>query len=59
MKEIVNLIMEVLFIPIPLPISFSEDPMYFNLFGLFAVSFAIYICWIVISRLYGAEGDDD
>lgn len=59
MKEIINLLTKVLFIPIPMPISFFEKPMYYNLFGLLVVFFLIYICDLVISRLYGGEGDDD
>ena len=37
MKELFYLIYTVLFIPIPLPISFFGVTMYYNLFGFFVV----------------------
>ena len=59
MKEIINLLIEVLFIEIPLPISLFDKPMYYNMFGLIVVFFLVSICGLIISRLYGGEGSDD
>ena len=59
MKEIIDLIIKLLFIDIPLPISLFDEPLYFNMFGLIIVCFSIYICELIISKLYSGEGDDD
>ncbi len=58
MKEIINLFYNVLFIPIPMPISFGETPLYYNLFGVILVFFIIFICALIIKKLSGGAGDD-
>jgi len=57
MKEILQLFSQVLFIPIPLPISFFDKPLYYNFFGLIVVFFVIFIISLIINRLYGGAGD--
>lgn len=57
MKEILHLFSEVLFIPIPMPISLFDKPLYYNLFALIVVFFIFFIISLIINRLYGGAGD--
>lgn len=57
MKEIVNLLINILFIPIPLPINFFDVPLYYNFFGLIVIFFCIYTVGLIIRKLYGGAGD--
>lgn len=57
MQEIIYLILNVLFIPIPLPISFFGQTMYYNLFGVFVIFLLFLIISLVIRKLTGGAGD--
>lgn len=57
MKEILQLFNEVLFIPIPFPITLFGNPLYYNFFGLIIVFFIIFIISLIIDRLYGGAGE--
>lgn len=57
LEELVNLIYNILVIPIPMPISF-EKVYYYNLFGLLVVVFFIFIISLVIRKLYAGAGDN-
>ncbi len=57
MKELFDLIYTVLFIPIPLPISFFGVTMYYNLFGFFVVCLLFLIISLVIRKTSGGASD--
>lgn len=57
MKEIFDLIYQVLFIPIPLPISFFGSIMYYNLFGFFVICLLFLIISMIIRKTSGGAGD--
>ncbi len=57
MQEIISLLINVLFIPIPLPISLFDKTLYYNFFGLIVVFFLVCIVGLIIRKLYGGAGD--
>lgn len=57
MIEVLNLIYEVLLIPIPLPLTVFGYYMYFNFFGLIIVFFLIFLVSLIIRKLTGGAGD--
>lgn len=57
MKEIVSLFYNILFIPIPLPISFNNAVMYYNLMGIIVVFFLIFLVSLIIRKISGGAGD--
>lgn len=57
LKEIIDLFSTILFIPIPMPISFFGQTLYYNLFGVFIVFLLIFIVSLIIRKTTGGAGD--
>lgn len=57
LKELFDLIYKVLFIPIPMPISFFGKVMYYNLFGVFVIFLLFLIISLIIRKTSGGASD--